>query len=231
MKIWDISGAGDCWSVRLDVRDLGGHLNSTYRGRAGTLAARFPPVRASCKAAGSLPLGFRATLGLLRSKCIPAALHGVEGSHVSDATLDSLRTAFVAAAWSAVFWMVQMAVNPRILMFIGPVQLCVFTGCWMLFPEAFRVMVAFTSYWLAPLRLVLSGTLMIAFGGDLVWVLCSFLLVLGKSTKTPFYRLGEIVFLLSCVKGRVFGILRRRLFWRSVQRISFLVSQSTVSSH
>ena len=101
MKTWDISGAGDCWTVRLDVRDLGGHLDSTYRGRAGTLADRIPPVRASCKAAGSLPLGFRGTLGLLRSKCIPAALHGVESSHVSDANLNSLRTAFVAAAWSA----------------------------------------------------------------------------------------------------------------------------------
>ena len=100
MKTWDISGAGDCWTVRLDVRDLGGHLDTTYR-RAGTLADRIPPVRASCKAAGSLPLGFRGTLGLLRSKCIPAALHGIESSHVSDANLDSLRTAFVAAAWSA----------------------------------------------------------------------------------------------------------------------------------
>ena len=59
MKDWDISGAGDCWSVRLDVRDLGGHLDTTYRSRAGTLADRIPPVRVSCKAAGSLPLGFR----------------------------------------------------------------------------------------------------------------------------------------------------------------------------
>ena len=100
MKTWDISGASDCWTFRLDVRDLGGHLDSTYRGRAGTLADRIPPVRVSCKAAGSLPLGFRVTLGLLRSKCIPAALHGVESSHVSDANLNSLRTAFVAAARS-----------------------------------------------------------------------------------------------------------------------------------
>ena len=101
MKTWDISGAGDCWTVRLDVRDLGGHLDSTYRGRTGTLADRIPPVRASCKAAGSLSLGFRGTLGLLRSKCIPAALHGVESSHISDANLNSLRTAFVGAAMSA----------------------------------------------------------------------------------------------------------------------------------
>ena len=37
MKEWDFSGAGDCWSVRLDVRDKGGQLDSTCRGRAGTL--------------------------------------------------------------------------------------------------------------------------------------------------------------------------------------------------
>ena len=49
MKIVDICGAGDCWSVRLVVRDPGGHLDTAYRGRAGTLAARFPPVRAHVK--------------------------------------------------------------------------------------------------------------------------------------------------------------------------------------
>ena len=45
--------------------------------------------------------GVRGTLGLLRSKCVPAALHGAESSHVSDTNLNSLRTAFVAAAWSS----------------------------------------------------------------------------------------------------------------------------------
>ena len=38
---------------------------------------------------------------MLRSKCFLAALHGVESSHISDANLNSLRTAFVAVAWSA----------------------------------------------------------------------------------------------------------------------------------
>ena len=101
MKGRDTSSAGDRWSVRLDVRDLGGPQDTTYRGRAGTLAARIPLVRASCKAAGALLLGFRGTLGLLRSKCVPAALHGVESSHVSDANHSPLGTAFIAAAWSA----------------------------------------------------------------------------------------------------------------------------------
>ena len=101
MKKWDISGPGDCCRFVFDVRDLGGHLDCTYRGRTGTLAVRIPPVKAACTAAGALPLGFWVTMGLLRSKCIPAALHGVESSRISDANLDILRTAFVAAAWSA----------------------------------------------------------------------------------------------------------------------------------
>ena len=31
MKCWAVSDTGDKWSVRLDVRDLGGHLDSTLR--------------------------------------------------------------------------------------------------------------------------------------------------------------------------------------------------------
>ena len=40
MKLWDISGDGGFWKVQLDVRDLGGHLDFTYRARAGTLSRR-----------------------------------------------------------------------------------------------------------------------------------------------------------------------------------------------
>ena len=31
MKLWDVSGDGGFWKVRLDVRDLGGHLDFTFR--------------------------------------------------------------------------------------------------------------------------------------------------------------------------------------------------------
>ena len=31
MKSWLISDNNDRWSVKLDVRDLGGHLDATYR--------------------------------------------------------------------------------------------------------------------------------------------------------------------------------------------------------
>ena len=40
MKEWVLSLEGDKWSVRFDVRDLGGHLDTTFRGWSATLAAR-----------------------------------------------------------------------------------------------------------------------------------------------------------------------------------------------
>ena len=40
MKGWVLSHEGDQWSVRFDVRDLGGHLDTTFRGWSSTLAAR-----------------------------------------------------------------------------------------------------------------------------------------------------------------------------------------------
>ena len=32
MKDWVLSQEGDRWSVKFDVRDLGGHLDTTFRG-------------------------------------------------------------------------------------------------------------------------------------------------------------------------------------------------------
>ena len=40
MKEWVLSLEGDRWSVRFDVRDLGGHLDTTFWGWSATLAAR-----------------------------------------------------------------------------------------------------------------------------------------------------------------------------------------------
>ena len=39
MKNWVLSLEGDQWSVRFDVRHLGGHLDTTFRGWSSTLAA------------------------------------------------------------------------------------------------------------------------------------------------------------------------------------------------
>ena len=40
MGAWVLSQEGDKWSVKYDVRDPGGHLDTTFRGWSATLAAR-----------------------------------------------------------------------------------------------------------------------------------------------------------------------------------------------
>ena len=40
MKDWVLSQEGDKWTIKFDVRDLGGHLDTTFRGWSSTLAAR-----------------------------------------------------------------------------------------------------------------------------------------------------------------------------------------------
>ena len=57
MKLWDISGDGGFWKVQLDVRDLGGHLDFTYRSRAGTLSHRVGKATVGVASIGALPLG------------------------------------------------------------------------------------------------------------------------------------------------------------------------------
>ena len=40
MRLWDVSGDGQPWKVELDIGDLGGHLDFSWRARAGTLSER-----------------------------------------------------------------------------------------------------------------------------------------------------------------------------------------------
>ena len=100
MKHWLVSDAGDKWSVKLDVRDLGGHLDATRRVRAGTLSCRFSLVLPRVPSVAALPLDFAGKLRLLRTMHIPAALHGAEASTVSLDALRKLRVAFVRSVWS-----------------------------------------------------------------------------------------------------------------------------------
>ena len=48
MKEWVLSCEGDQWSVTFDVRDLGGHLDTAFRGWSSTLAARVRLVISRC---------------------------------------------------------------------------------------------------------------------------------------------------------------------------------------
>ena len=95
MKLWDISGDGGFGKVQLDIRDLGGHLDFTYRSRAGTLSRRIGKATVGVTAVGALPLGFLTKLGLVRGKFIPAGLHAAEASYVSSSSISAFRSAIV----------------------------------------------------------------------------------------------------------------------------------------
>ena len=54
MRNWVISDEWDKWSVKLDVGDLEGHLGSTPRHRASTIASRVVTVNSGVDIAFSL---------------------------------------------------------------------------------------------------------------------------------------------------------------------------------
>ena len=82
-----ISDKGEHWSVKLDVRDLGGHLDTTYRAWGRILVCRVLSVFKVVWLVSALPLDYRGKLRLLRTMYIPAALHGVEASLLSQSNL------------------------------------------------------------------------------------------------------------------------------------------------
>ena len=91
MKIWSISAGNKGWGVKLDVRELGvGHLDITNRACAGTLAQRAIRATSQVPMVGALPFGFLKLVGIVRSKFLPAGLHGAEGSHISCKNLSLL---------------------------------------------------------------------------------------------------------------------------------------------
>ena len=94
MRGWVVSDEGDRWTVKLDVRDLGGHLDTTFRGWSSTLATRVSVVIARLVVVFALPLHFHGRLGVLRSMFIPGALHGVEASYLAESSVRKLRSAF-----------------------------------------------------------------------------------------------------------------------------------------
>ena len=99
MKNWSISAGDKGWGFKLDVRDLGGHLDITNRARAGTLAQRTVRATSQVHLVGALPFVFLRSIGIVRSKFLPAGLHGAEGSHISGKNLSSFRTGIVKACW------------------------------------------------------------------------------------------------------------------------------------
>ena len=100
MRGWVVSDEGHRWSVKLDFRDLGGHLDTTFHGWSSTLASRVRLVISRLVLVSALPLDFHGRLRVLRSMFIPGALHGIEPSFLAGTSLRKLRAAFLRVAWS-----------------------------------------------------------------------------------------------------------------------------------
>ena len=100
MRSWVLSHEGDQWSVKFDVRDLGGHLDTTFRGWSSTLAARVRLIISRLVLIFVLPLDFHGRVRVVRSMYLPAALHGIEASLLASDSLRKLRSAVRRVVWS-----------------------------------------------------------------------------------------------------------------------------------
>ena len=71
------------WTVKLDVRDLGGHLDTTLRRWSSTLSLRVRLVISRLDLVLALPLDLYGRIRVVRAMFLPCALHGVEASYLS----------------------------------------------------------------------------------------------------------------------------------------------------
>ena len=100
MKDWVLSLEGDKWSVNFDILDLGGHLDTTFRGWSSTLAAGVRLVISRLFLLLVLPLDFYGRVRVVRSMYLPAALHGIEASLLASDIFRKLRSSVCGAVWS-----------------------------------------------------------------------------------------------------------------------------------
>ena len=90
MRDWVVTDEGDRCTVKLDVRDLGGHFDTTFRGWSSTLAFRVRLVIARLLVVFALPLHFHGRMIVLRNMFILGASHGIEASFLADSSVRKL---------------------------------------------------------------------------------------------------------------------------------------------
>ena len=100
MKGWVLSQEGIIGLLNFDVRDLGGHMDTTFRGWSSTLAPRVRLVIPRLVLIFVLPLDFHGRVRVVRSMYLPAALHGIEASFLASESLRRLRSAVRRVVWS-----------------------------------------------------------------------------------------------------------------------------------
>ena len=100
----------DQWSVKLDLRYSGRHLDTTHTGWSATLVAGVLSVFQRPRVVAVFPLDFHGRFRVVRTTVILGAVHGVEASLLFQSSLVKLRSALVAAVWSQVY---EAAMCPR----------------------------------------------------------------------------------------------------------------------
>ena len=100
MTAWRNENEGCFRAVKLDVRDLGGHLDVTLRALAGTLNSRVKMATSQVLSVGALSMGSQRMLGMVCSQYLPGGLHGCEGAAISVSALSVFRAAVAHAVWS-----------------------------------------------------------------------------------------------------------------------------------
>ena len=87
-------------SEAVDVRDLGGHLDTTYRGWSATLASLVRLVISMLVLIFVLPLDVHGKIQIIRSMYIPDALDGIEASFSVDSSMRKLGSSVFRTVWS-----------------------------------------------------------------------------------------------------------------------------------
>ena len=184
LREWVLSLDGDKWSVKFDVCDLGGHLDTTCRGWSSTLAARVRLVISRLVLIFALSLDFHGRVRVVKSMYLPAALHGIESSLLASDCLQSFGLLFirlsglVANLWLMlvlflICWMGPLVVT---LCFVWSLSVFVyFVGTWLFgllrlvgfivfwrwLVKVVLGMVLFIFFLVVPLKLVFGGILML----------------------------------------------------------------------
>ena len=184
-KEWVLSLDGDKWSVRFDVRDLGGHLDTTFRGWSSTLAARVRLVISRLVLIFALPLDFHGRVRVVRFMYLPAALHGIGASLLASDSLRKLRSSIHKVVWSRrqplanVGAVLSLLDGPTVwsgsvfvffvgIWHFGLLRLVGFIVFWRWLVKVALVMVLLIFFLVVLLRLVSGGILMLLLGSGLV---------------------------------------------------------------
>ena len=85
---------------QFNVWDLGGHLDTTFRGWSSTSATRVRLVISRLVLIFALSLDFHGRVRIVRSMFLPAALHAIEASLLSSDSLRKLRSSIHSVVWS-----------------------------------------------------------------------------------------------------------------------------------